>query len=676
MIERRQGEILSNRLAHLDSPLIELALETDTAEKLSRLRKHEKARTRKLVAVAAALALLFAAGLALLPLLRPQETSPDLGTTEPSVTDPALSPASIQTLDLLNYYGGILAIYQPSTASASRAVSAPLSQTTNVDLSQLERFEVESAVYFRFLLESDCPILSELLGEGEAEAVITRNSICDLLTVHRNGRFYSCVITESGVSSDGSWMICSASEYVNGCAIVQDSDAPNVLFRAEFDRSGNAAQVIWQTAEASASMKTVENSTQSNPEGASLPLEEISAYYYSMLVQGLPVGELRLAFVGMNSQQEEQMQLQIYTGGQFCIFDTAYLIDPKNPNAFYLRGENAQVSEGHISLRYLDENGEAHLLEATRGSDGRFRLLDLVFLPKAILPPTENLSTLYFVAMGEDGVPIQYLRADPDGRFLAGEPKYADPYYDGYINHNNPPLEGEWGMENGKSFFVYYHKGKMVRAEGIDHANGDSLTVGDLIFTPCEDPFPPDEVTDVRVSLEGYRLLIARDRHYSLTDQSGKELENGTIRFEQSNTVYVTLHVNTSNGTESLLTVQIPDSSFYHRGQCFFPEEHPAITNTPAKDPGDPALRYDSSNGQQQWTLLITADGTFLLYDRAVGAELMGKGSSAQQDDTLLLWDFGEYNGKTQIAATLGEDENGRYVIFEGVLLRLVYGLC
>ena len=33
-------------------------------------------------------------------------------------------------------------------------------------------------------------------------------------------------------------------------------------------------------------------------------------------------------------------------------------------------------------------------------------------------------------------------------------------------------------------------------------------------------------------------------------------------------------------------------------------------------------------------------------------------------------------DGKTQITATLGEDENGRYVILEGVLLRLVYELC
>ena len=184
------------------------------------------------------------------------------------------------------------------------------------------------------------------------------------------------------------------------------------------------------------------------------------------------------------------------------------------------------------------------------------------------------------------------------------------------------------------------------------------------------------EVIDVRVSLAGYRLLITRDRHYTLTDSTGKELEAGSIGFERGGINDIHLRANTANGTVSSLTTQIPDGSFYYRAQCFFPEDHAVITNTPANAPGDPILRYDSVSEQHQWSLLITADGTFMLYDRAVGAELFGKGSSALQGNTLMLFDFGEYNGKTQITATVGEDEIGRYLILEGVLLRLVYELC
>ena len=44
--------------------------------------------------------------------------------------------------------------------------------------------------------------------------------------------------------------------------------------------------------------------------------------------------------------------------------------------------------------------------------------------------------------------------------------------------------------------------------------------------------------------------------------------------------------------------------------------------------------------------------------------------------ETIIRFYDGGPVGLDTLAATLGEDENGRYVIFEGVLLRLVYGLC
>lgn len=688
------GRNLLQAMGHIDPRLI-----AEAAPDVPHKKKANRAWV-KWAAVAACLVLIIGVGLII------QTLKPTPGPPEPP--PPFFSPGTvhIQSLDTLNYYGGLLAIKKTQapvnplapTTSASRFPStsfSPLSyeqvhtpvllplayetEPQHYDIEQITEYTITKSIYFEIIVSEACPFLYEVFGDGKVDAVVTKNNIDTIITFQKDKTFYSCFYAYGDETMD----VFTTGKYVDGEYVISDSTSEAALFYVTYEYDKTLGQYVedvtfeWSVGEDGerVALSLVDFSVMRNVQECSLSLQEISDYYYSVYTQGLPNGELKYAYRGTVPSTDRQIYLHVFTSGEFYICDEKFLEDNDDPFAFYLKGMNADIPDGGglIILQYTDENGEDVVFKGMASADG-FKFNDIFFAPYSITESdAKDLPVLYFVTYNENGEVLYYLRTRTDGTFITGEPIYVDPYYDGYIE--NKVKDGYWGINSEGSYFIYYKGNKKITVNNVDFEGGEALPIFDRDYYLCDDPFPPDEVTDIRKTVDGFELHITRDRHYSILNAEGGVLERGYLKFTGFRNG-VDFYVEQPDGRSECAIRSISvDGSIAHAGYIFFPSEHLIFDPTLTKDPGDIVMRFDIiSDTSKKLTLYILRDNNFLVWDHRLAEWIYGKGIALFENDGIRFMDYVGYDEKPDLFAAW-TDSSHTELTLDGDVYRLVYDL-
>jgi len=700
-------ELFSDELIASEMPLEMLSsIKNKVYDKIERKRERKDVR-RILIRFGAMAACFILIASATIAIRLFQGEGP--GVTPPVVTTQTDKPQipnrtddAVDSLDILNYYGGILSIKKEQadinpfmiTTSAAYAkadflnftlsVSAREAEKQYYDIEQIQEYTITESIYFKIKVDASCSFLYQLFGVGEVDAVVTKNNIDTMITFQKNKNFYSCLYSYSGVDGNRKLDVFSTQKYIDGSYVINDSSNSGVFFYLsyEYDKIHEKyiENLMFEWNDGTDTEKTELEILTFNGIGrieSCISVQEISDYYYNIYNQGLPNGDIRYAYKGTTRDGEQEIYIHIYTSGEFYICDEKFLIDNSDPFAFYLRGMNSRVSPGHIFLQYNDENGEAVILETSASANGSFRWNGILFMPYSITgSDADNLTVLYFAAYDENGKVIKYLRADPDGTFIAGEPLYIDPYYDGYINPSKKIIEGYWGINEEGTYFIYYKGNKKITLSGIDYENGAPLNIKDNDYYLCGDPFPPDEVTDIRKTVDGYELHVTRDRHYTIFDKNAVAVEQGTLEYElDKRSIGFWVEQITDQSIGYLALVSADESIIYH-DYIFYPAHHLVFEPTLSNASDDLVVRFDIiSTLDKSLSLYIMRDGTFFVWNNFGGYMLYGKGTAAFENAGIQMKDFVGYGDKTELFAAWTDSETQTEFVLEGDVYRLVYDL-
>ncbi len=723
-MKNSRNERLSEHLMNVDEEILTNAYEIDDAEKLGQYIKTKNAKTKKplymtplfrRVATIAACFLLVVSAVIVVPMLRDDSgiiTPPDVdpGTNNPPISTP--DGDLIDSLDILNYYGGILSIKKEqlpinplvSTASAEHSSSTAFellnftyndnsqiislsneAEHQHYDIEQIKDYKVTKSIYFKIVVDETCPFLYQLYGDSIIDVVITKNSIDTIITFQKDKKFYSCLYDQTNDNNNHNTDVFSTKRYIDGSNIVSDPSEKEILFIVNYEYDKTFSKYIenitleWidDSNTENSPINIVDFSVISNIEECSISVEEISEYYYNVYNQGLPNGELKYAFKGTVKDSSRIIYIHIFTSGEFYICDERFLNDKSDPFAFYLRGMNSRVSAGHIFLQYTDEKGEDNVVETVTSSNGSFKMNEILFTPYSITEnDAANLTVLYFAAYDENGEVIKYLRTNTDGTFIAGEPLYIDPYYDGYINPAKKLIEGYWGINEDGAYFIYYRGNKKITLSGIDYGNGVPLNIKDDNYYLCSDPFPPDEVTDIRKTIDGYELHITRDRHYKIFDKNAVVVEQGTLKYSlDKHSIDFWVEQITGQSTGYLAFVSA-DESIVYRDYIFYPAQHLIFDPKLSNVSDDFVVRFDIIFTSDKFlSVYIMRDNTFMVWDHLLGYMIYGKGIAIFEDDGIRFKDYVGYDEKPELFAVWTDSATQIEFELEGDVYRLVYDL-
>lgn len=295
-MKKKTSEKLIDHISNLDEDILRTAYETDSEEALSALKEQKHTRTRRSFTLRKLSIILAAAVLALalciaLPLAianngeRGQEivttnNKGDAGDTSPPKLPPITSSGRLDSLDKLNYYGGLLSVIRSSGGASGslRVTCAPTllsaigeygygegegewpspdqdqQEIYYYPLEEMGTFEVYNAIYFEIILDSSCTVLCEALGSegGEVGVVITQNSIDDMITFRQGDNYYSCLANGGGAileeyfenkkdSYTGGWIAFSTHKYIDGEQIVKNFSRENYSFYIAYKGKGPTA---------------------------------------------------------------------------------------------------------------------------------------------------------------------------------------------------------------------------------------------------------------------------------------------------------------------------------------------------------------------------------------------------------------------------------------------------
>lgn len=268
-MKESRNERLSDALAGTDDRLLAKAWDTDSPEKLRTYRKQVRAARRRkrlarACAAAAAAILLVTVGVRMQKrgwiLPGGQTTATGDGSRLPDsdgLLPPPESGVVIDSMDKVNYYGAKRMLESgghraQALADTRRETAADGSEDTpdgdpgdmgvrdvvgSEDLSGYT-FTIKTAIRFAVTVAEDDPFLTEKLGAGVAEVVLTDlnfgiNSLT-VMTFRHGDRFFSCT-TESYSLEDGENLF-GTHLYVKGFCFYKDLTQGVRLFRVTYDR--------------------------------------------------------------------------------------------------------------------------------------------------------------------------------------------------------------------------------------------------------------------------------------------------------------------------------------------------------------------------------------------------------------------------------------------------------
>lgn len=267
--KRRSGaERLFELLENVEERYLQEAFMTDDVEKLRELKKEEKIKKRyerseyglwyKALACVACLATVV--GIVLFGYVRENRTPSTQVWEGFEAID---GEVKIDGIDTLNYYSARRVIGDGGVKSAAVKRTLPLlysgesvakSRDTKNDVVYYEfdpawDFTVTKVTYFRAILKEENGFLAAKLGGiGEVDVIITENSIEDMITFRRGGKYYSCNVNGSILEGRRELLEFTTHKYVDGFFVVKNAEQDNYVFNVTVEK-GNVVQIDCDYAE-------------------------------------------------------------------------------------------------------------------------------------------------------------------------------------------------------------------------------------------------------------------------------------------------------------------------------------------------------------------------------------------------------------------------------------------
>ena len=590
------------RLADLiDDELIEEAIRAGGNEFTAQARKNRFSRTALIAAciLISALLAVFSVSYIYRQVGLPSET------TSPEHTDPfPLIPSPpdgevIDTLDKLNYYGGIMSIMQSNSKNSFAYLPRPTSSisllsggdqpetipnipdevTVTYTWGESESFTVTRAIYFRILLDSANFFLADRLGVGEAEVVITSNSIADMITFRRGGKYYSCVLKTKSVSESGE--ICyvfSTDNYIDGPYLINHSSVESIDFTVYISSDGirmDSRKIHWDSIYAE--IEVIDGTYRESDNSITLTAAEIAEFFDFSTAADSPVleGDIEYVFCGRNPAGDVEIYLVIYNDGSLLWCNKAFMKNREDPAAYSRSGEISTFNREFIVFHYVDPQGEKVICNMQLTDSGGFDFMGMSFERRSTLAFDQSGSfpVLWFESRA-GGAETLCLYAAENGLFTVGEKSKINPQL--RWQDRKPTLEGSCRITESTATFAYFEDGKL-NIQSINYKNGEPFVFGGREFRLSASPFAEEKtVRYVTREDSGMKceIVITNDARYVISDiERGVTVDYGYVRMESDGKSF-TLVSDPELGTfEELYMTPAEDGSIEHRRIRFYPED-------------------------------------------------------------------------------------------------------
>ena len=155
----------------------------------------------------------------------------------------------IDGIDSLNYFSARRVLLGESAGTVSSVKADVVSYTPCVseksfpkedangeivyyEFDPLWEYTVTRVVYFKAeLIEKDGFLADKLGGIGEIDVIMTENSISDMITFMRGGRYYSCYLNSYFADGKKEKMTYTTHIYIDGFCIVKNTEQDNYDFK-------------------------------------------------------------------------------------------------------------------------------------------------------------------------------------------------------------------------------------------------------------------------------------------------------------------------------------------------------------------------------------------------------------------------------------------------------------
>lgn len=528
-------------------------------------------------------------------------------TTTPSGTEPApFIPAppegeTIDGLDKLNYYGGVMSILRSDGKATFARLPRPTSRltllsggtyeqaetipnipeevTVKYTFSEADTFAITRAIYFKISINSSNFFLADRLGTGEAEVVITQNSIADMITFRKDGRYYSCVLKSESVGDTGE--VCytfSTDNYIDGPYLINHSSVESIDFCVYISSDGirmDSRKIHWDNIYAE--IDVIGGTYRECDNSITLTVSEIASFFNFNTAQDTPApdGDIEYIFFGRNPEGDVEIYIVIYTDGSLLWCNEAFIKNRDDPAAYSRSGEISTFNREFIVFHYLDPQGEKVICNTQLTNSGGFEFMGMSFERRSTLAFDQSggFPVLWFESRA-DGAETLYLYAAENGLFFVGEKNKINPL--GRWQDRTPILEGSCRITESTATFAYISDGKL-NIQSINYKDGEPFVLGYREFRLCASPFSDGEETVRYVTREDSgmkcEIVITNGARYVINDiERGVTIDRGSVRLESDGKSFTLISDPDTGNFDELYITPLDDGSIEYRRIRFYPE--------------------------------------------------------------------------------------------------------
>ena len=254
-----------------------------------------------------------------------------------------------------------------------------------------EIFSVTKVTYFKVNIKNENGFLASIIGTGEAEVVITENSLEDMITFRgvESGKYYSCLINGGGPTR----MDFSTHKYIAGLCIVKNVAQENYSFDVKLDKGLvyeiSCRRNIGESGEGEAKyvpdeLELIEGSSRTSSVRGSFTISDLESYYSNVWGGGfetLPEGTEETDSVTDKPSQPEavayyQSETHVFLFYSNGLFDFVPLPHADEDERLIYGSGAYDFAKSYVTLAFDLEDGTTHTYTLDVAPEGYFIFME------------------------------------------------------------------------------------------------------------------------------------------------------------------------------------------------------------------------------------------------------------------------------------------------------------
>ena len=254
-----------------------------------------------------------------------------------------------------------------------------------------EIFSVTKVIYFKVNIKNENGFLASEIGMGEAEVVITENSLEDMITFRgvESGKYYSCLINGGGPTR----MDFSTHKYIEGFCIVKNVSQENYSFYITLDKGlvngMSCSRNVGESGEGEAKyvpdeLEWIEGSSRTSSVRGSFTISDLESYYSNVWGGGfetLPEGTEETDSVTDKPSQPEtvayyQSETHVFLFYSNGLFDFVPLPNADEDERLIYGSGAYDFAKSYVTLAFDLEDGTTHTYTLDVAPEGYFIFME------------------------------------------------------------------------------------------------------------------------------------------------------------------------------------------------------------------------------------------------------------------------------------------------------------